>query len=150
MIDRARIKVVCFEDFIKSPKEKVSELCRFLGIDPLLMPKHAFNIHTHKAKIPKYQNLQARKNYLFRNWGSNFYKSSLPFQQPNEKEQISAIQKLIIKLHIMINPHLEIKKPTIDEETRKFLDQYFYHELKGIDELTGEKLLENWFPEKEY
>ncbi len=45
------------------------------------------------------------------------------------------------------NPLKPIKS-SISQESKEFLDNYFYEELKGIDELVGKEILSHWFPLK--
>lgn len=145
---KERIKVVCFENFINDPKSHIKDICNFVGVDSSLLPEEAYQIHTHKARIPKYEKLQAKKNYFFRSIGNNFYDDDLPFAAISVKKQISKFSWGIYKVHNLINPHLNIKKPGLNINTRNFLNKYFYRELDGINELTGQDLLGKWFSER--
>ncbi|MCP4551355.1 MAG: hypothetical protein GY834_04800 [Bacteroidetes bacterium] len=63
------------------------------------------------------------------------------------KETHPIIARVINKLHNKINSPIPITSK-INEETKIFLDNYFYKEMEGIDELVDKNILSKWFPKK--
>lgn len=146
-IPKERIKIVLFEDMIKSPELTIQEVCTFIGVDYKELPTDVLNTHSNKGKAPRNSKLIAKKNLLLRNFGNVHYSNSLPFKGPINTETKPLFARVINKLHNKINP----PKPIISgmkEETRVFLDNYFYEEMKGINDLVGRDILSQWFPQK--
>lgn len=146
-IPKDGIKVVLFEDLIKDTELTVKEICEFINVDWKEIPSAAFKKHSNKGLTPQRSSLQVKKNLILRNFGNSRYNNSLPFKVPNIKESNSFIARGINKIHNIINPKTLITSK-INEETKIFLDNYFYEEMKGINELVGKDILTTWFPQK--
>ncbi len=82
-----------------------------------------------------------------RNFGNINYNNKLPFSAPPAKESNPIFARIINKFHNKINPPVPIKF-NINEETKILLDNYFYEEIVGIDELVDKNILSKWFPDK--
>ena len=125
----------------------VKEICEFINIDYKEIPSDTLNIHSNKGLTPQNNSLHVKKNLILRNFGNSHYNNSLPFKGPNIKKSNSLTARGINKLHNIINPKTPLTSK-INEETKVFLDNYFYEELKGINELVDKDILTKWFPQK--
>ena len=136
-----KIKVILFEDLIKEPDQVLKNLSTFLNIDynffdSLKFPKS----HINKSYYPKYLNLCLAKNKIL-NIQNKLYKTDLPTRlNRKNKFYVSIVQNL----HKIINP-LKSEPVPIKQSTKKFLDDYFYEQLIGINELVGKDILSKWF-----
>lgn len=143
----SQIWVVLFEDFIRDPKNTVTRICDFLNLDTGKFDDKIFQLHTNKARLPKFIRLQIYYNRLYRVFGCFSKPGALPDSPLHENQEISWWGKVMEKTHRSINPLSRDSKPPLKESTRKFLDQYFFNNLQGIDELTDKDVLSWWFPE---
>jgi hypothetical protein len=146
-IPKSRIKVIIFENLVNDMENTLREICTFLNIKFEEFPKNVLNTHSNKARVPRNEILQIRRNLLLRNFGNSRYNNRLPFKPSKEENPIPLYAKLLNRLHSKINPHLPISPPKINQQTKLFLDEYFYRELLGIDELINQNALSQWFPD---
>ncbi len=145
LIPRERIKVILFEDLISNKVQVVKEVFDFLGLDFNELPANVLDMHSNKARLPKYISLQIKRNHFMRFFGNSHYLTSLP-NTPDAKVVAPSIWvKIFNSLHSRINPKMVKKTPSIHPATKAFLDQYFLGELEGIDELVEQDLLSKWF-----
>ena len=86
-------------------------------------------------------------NRFNRNLGKSRYSNSLPIKYQVENNSIGFKQKVLKKIHNKINPKSYKYKPTVNESTKKYLDDFFRKEMKGIDKLTNMNIYNEWFPE---
>ena len=142
-IPKERIKILLFEDLIKDSKKVLKTVCDFLEIDSNNIPKEAYNTHVNKSLYPKNLDLFLRFNSFRRKKRKSPYNKILPFKSLNNKRD-SLVYKLYFRINYLFNP-LTVSPEPIPEETKVFLDEYFYKELKGIDELVGKEILSKWF-----
>lgn len=146
-IPKERIKVILFEDLIQQPEATLQDVCNFIGVDYKELPADVFTTHSNKGMAPQNRQWHIKKNRLLRNFGNIHYNNKLPFKGPMGKESNPFLARVINKIHSKINP-LKPLKSSINAESKEFLDNYFYEELKGIDELVGKDILAQWFPQK--
>lgn len=146
-LPKDRIKVVLFEDLINSTETIVKEICEFINVDFKEIPSEAFKMYSNKGSTPRNSKLHAKKNMILRNLGNSQYQNNLPFTNPNINESNSLISSGLNKLHSIINPQAPITSK-IKKETKEFLDNFFFEELKGINELVDKDILTRWFPQK--
>ena len=139
------IKFVIFEEFLADKDKCVRELCDFLGIDFELLPEEAIDLHENAAMYPKFPRLQFLKNRLFPAAGNSSYIDIFELDRKTTLFKGLSISKVVDKIHRMINPLSVNKVSRIAPETRKFLDDYFYKELDGINELIEKDVLSIWF-----
>jgi hypothetical protein len=128
---------------IKDSKKVLKTVCDFLEIDSNNIPKEAYNTHVNKSLYPKNLDLFLRFNSFRRKKRKSPYNKILPFKSSNNKRD-SLVYKLYFRINYLFNP-LTVSPEPIPEETKVFLDEYFYKELKGIDELVGKEILSKWF-----
>lgn len=146
-IPDSQIKVVLFEDFIRDTQNTVEQICDFLEINADKFNEDAFDLHTNKARLPKFTQLQILHNRLHRVFGRFSKPNALPDSPLHNSHEISRWGKLLEKVHRSINPLSKDDKPPMKETTRAFLDDYYFNRLQGIDELSGKEILPKWFPE---
>ncbi|GER59692.1 sulfotransferase [Patiriisocius marinus] len=142
----SNIKVVLFEDLIKNFNEVTAEVCGFLGVDFNKIPKTYLEKHSNKSRMPKNYKLQLYKNSILRNYGNLHYLDQLPISYNVKAKPIPIIKKILNKIHKKVNPNIPESPPKINTETKQYLDQYFYNQLQGIDELLEKDVLKIWFP----
>lgn len=143
-IPNGRIKVILFEDLIKEPELTIKEISTFIGIDYNEFPEGVLEIHSNKGKAPRNRKLHINKNLLLRSFGNRRYNNALPFKGPPVKKANSIFARIINKLHDIINPPVPVTSK-IRNETKTLLDNYFYNELIGIDELVNKDITSKWF-----
>jgi hypothetical protein len=143
-IPAERIKVVLFEDLISNTRACISEVCEFIGVDPIKLEDQVFKTHSNKTKLPKSISFQLARNKLFRYYGNYRYSHFLP-SSPKFQKPIPVVHKALDKLHKKLNPHRSDHKFTIHESTKALLDDFFRTELIGIDELTKKTIYNKWF-----
>jgi hypothetical protein len=148
LLGKERVKVVVMEDFLARKREVLLGICQFLQIDFDKLPDNSFHTHSNKAALPKYPRLQAFRNRIFRNFGSNLYLKHLPNAPSVAQQRPNLFVKILDKVHSKINPHLPVPPPKMHTSTKQLLDDFFEKSLAGLDELTGEDILSKWFPNK--
>jgi len=144
-VPKEQVKIVIFEEFLVDKVKCVEDVCKFLGVDFELLPMRAIDLHENAAKYPKYPHLQFLKNRMFPSAGNSSY---VDIFESNTKVTLSeklSMSKIIDKAHRLINPLSVNKTARMIPETRKFLDDYFYKELDGINELLEKDVLSVWF-----
>ena len=139
-----RIKIVLFEDFIQDKKKCVNEICEFLGVDVNAIDSLTFETHSNKTKVPKYINLQLKRNRWLRRLGDYRYPNFLPVKS-KRKLKIPYWMRTVDHIHKVINPQRSTYTFKPREETRRFLDAYFRSELNGIDDLVKKDIFLKWF-----
>lgn len=148
-IPSERIKVLLFEDFVADTEKVVREVCDYIEIDFNEFPVNVLQTHANKAKLPANINLQIRKNHFMHNFGNTHYVNSLPNKPVGLANSNSSVAKIINAIHNKLNPQIVKKAPKIRDSTKAFLDEYFYQELEGINELINQDVLSKWFPDKQ-
>ena len=146
-IPKDRIKIILFEDFIQDQEKTINELCSFLNINFEEIPKEVLKTHSNKAKTPKKINLQIKRNRLMKDVLQSTYKNKLPFHTTDYNKTTPFLLKAFNKLHSKLNPNTTQKTPSINENTKLFLDNYFFNQLEGLDELINQDVLSKWFPD---
>jgi len=144
-LPRESIKVVLFEDLVINPRSVITEISEFIGIDINAFPKDVFELHSNKGTFPQNIDLQIKKNKLMRSFGNIRYVNSLPVKPNLPVKDHSLSTRVINKISRKINPMRKTDLPKINKGTKQFLDEYFYKELKGIDELVDKDILSRWF-----
>ena len=144
-IPKERIKVILFEELISIPRVVLREVSEFLGIDFEEFPEDVFDLHSNKGRLPNNLTLQIKKNQLMRSFGNMRYFNSLPIKPDFSERSNSLIFRIINFISHKINPLNRMRIPDMNEGTKNFLDNYFYQELHGLDELVGKDLLSKWF-----
>jgi len=142
-IKQTQVKVIVFEDFIANKEQTMMDICDFLGLDFSKLPQNALNIHANHSRIPRFINLHLLKSKFFRHTSNCRYLNH--FADSEHDQSISSCTSVFERFYRLINPLVRKKPVNINPETKKFLDEYFYKELKGLDELLGQDILSRWF-----
>lgn len=143
-----RIKIILFEDFIREPESYLREVCDFLEIDYAEFPEDVTKMYSNKGSAPLSINLQLRKNRLLKNLGNMNYSDQLPFKFSSKGlKWTKLINKAADRTLLKMGEITSSNYPKINKETKIFLDEYFYRELQGIDELLDQDVLSKWFPQ---
>ncbi len=139
-----RIKVFLFEDLITKTADVIREICGFLNINFDEFPANVMQTHANVAKLPLFGLFQRVKNYHMQGLGRAYYADLLP-NAPDYKRTRASVMRIVNAAHFFLNPQIRRKPPEINPGTKAFLDEYFYKELQGIDELVGTEILSRWF-----
>lgn len=140
-----QINILIFEDFIENVEERVKDTCSFLGIESGKIEKKYFEKHENKTFLPLSTTLQIRLNRLMRNVGNYRYIDKLPRNNAKSNRLHADMVRLISKVFRILNPQIVRRPAPMSKATRKFLDDYFYTQLEGLDEITGKEILSRWF-----
>lgn len=146
-IPKERIKVILFEDLVEDPELIIKEVSEFIGFDDNEFPADVFKTHSNQGRVPRNEKLHVKKNLVMRNFGNIKYSSNLPFAGPSVKTSTPLMARVINKVHSKINPAVPVTQK-INQETKVMLDDYFFKEMQGLDELLGKDVLSRWFPDK--
>ncbi len=65
-IPKERIKVILFEDLVKTPESTMKEVSTFLGVDYNEFPAGAFKTHSNKGRVPRNEKLHIKKISSFK------------------------------------------------------------------------------------
>jgi len=144
-IPKEQIKVILFEDFISNKESVLKEVCEFLDLDFNKLPKEALSLHENKARIPRFVSLHLFKTRLFRSKGNAQYLNHFLNVGSKLNVKRSLITRAFDFSYRLINPLVLKKTERINSNTKQFLDDYFYKELEGLDELLGKNILSKWF-----
>jgi hypothetical protein len=147
-ISQEDVKIIIFEEFLTNKHEVIREVCDHISVDYELLPKDSIDSHKNKGLIPRYPKIQVWKNRFLREEGNLNYYSKLPVKPdaPIAKSKTKEVMlKLINRLHNKLNPLSGGKPPIIKSSTKKFLDELFKKELKGINELLRKDVTSMWF-----
>jgi len=141
-IPKEQVKVILFEDFLENKIAVVKDTCNFLNIDFDKLPEKAIDLHENHSRIPKFVTLDLLKsrffNYRFTNANAEHFTNV-------KNSKTNRFTLLFSRLYRLVNP-LVLKKPkAINPSTKVFLDEYFYRELQGIDELLSQNIMSKWF-----
>jgi len=137
------IHVVIFEEFLSDKEKVIMSLIEFLDLDFNDLPRESLDIHSNKAVLPKYIKVQILKNRLVPEAGKWLYRKHFkPFSDLSPKKKF--VDRLIHNTNSAINPLIESKTPKIDEQSKRFLEDHFKNELKGINEILNKDVLKLW------
>lgn len=145
IIPNDRIMVVTFEEMINNTEKELKKICNFLELDYNLFEAEHLKIHSSKSKLPRWFKLQLYRNMYLKELAGIKYKYILPNKLDHK---VKYSHRLVNKSHNIINPMKIKKPPKMKEATRRFLDNFFYHELSGLNEIVGFDILNDWFPSK--
>lgn len=132
LFGRDRVKVVIFEDFISSPLKTLKEVCRFLEVDPSLLPS---NIKRHN---PGTETIFPFINEFLT--GDSTMKEFLKFLLPLDLRRLWAR-----KLRDNWNVSSSDIKVDFTEEEKNELRKKFVGDVKKVERLLGLDL-SSWLP----
>lgn len=141
-LPKEQIKVVLFEDFLVNKEDVIENVCDFLAVDYKKLPSKALELHENHSLIPRFVHLHLFKCRLFRGFTKNKYNEHFNINSVEVKKTWFDVSE---RLYHIINPLICKKPKKIHPKTKAFLDNYFYRELQGIDELLQQDVLSKWF-----
>ncbi|WDE13278.1 sulfotransferase family protein [Thalassomonas haliotis] len=144
-IPQEQVKVIVFEDFLADKQAVLMQLCTFLKADYRRLPADALGIHANSGRLPMFPAIELMKNRLFRDGGNQGYHQRFSCDLTAGNTRKITFSKLVNKAHRLVNPLVVKKAPKIHPQTKAFLDDYFYRELQGLNELLGRDILAKWF-----
>lgn len=136
------MKFIIFEEFIKDLQGVVDEICKFLGLDSSV---DVSKVETHKnpTKVPRSIKLQILYNHIFRTHRlvTQAFGSHLPnIPQVEPKRFWRKMDKLIYKFGFTDKKSY----PPLRQKTRRFLEEIFSKENRGLSKLIGKNIKEYW------
>jgi hypothetical protein len=134
-------KFVIFESFIQNPQSIVDEVCEFLG---LKWSVEVNNLDTHRNRVivPRSIGLQLVRNRIFRKVAAQvFLNSYLPNMTSNKT---STLLTMVSKMIRRANAARGKSYPPMKQRTRRFLEELFAKENRGLSELIGVSVQDYW------
>ena len=134
-----------FEDLAADLRSVTARTCNFLGIDFEAIPSSAFHSHAKRSSGFRSYRFQLAKNRFFQASAQNRYATSVPLKgakHAGPRAKTTDYANLALR---RANQTTSGSPPQINPGTKKFLDEYFSVQLRGIDELTNERLYDKWF-----
>lgn len=145
-IDKSNVHFVVLEDFLDNRVERIGELSRFIGIDPSLFPPSAASTHANSAMVPKNLSMRLLFNRLVGAKSENKYALDMPhLKHAGAPLHSNNFTQILTKVHGKLNPLTSRRPPDMNPETRRFLDNVFLRENKGLSELIGIDTEQLWF-----
>ncbi|MEM6522304.1 MAG: sulfotransferase [Bacteroidota bacterium] len=142
LFKKERIHIVLFEDLINDSKVVIDGIIDFLSLDKNKFDYANLNIHSNKTKEPYSLQLQLFKNKIFSNYAKFSYKDSLPIMTSRNGIYVYDFFERLYRKTFFKSRNRNLR---ISDATKSFLDNFFYDNLKGIDQLTGRSIIEKWF-----
>lgn len=141
---RDHIKVIVFEEFIKSQKEKSEELFQFLNIKN--SAKIDFNIRENVGnRVPRgIWSIKATRFWMDKIWVNLFLKR-IPFVSYSFCRFME--KNLYWKVFFGLLTKQEENIRPMEEETKRILEKYFNEEKKFIENYLSIDLSDLWFRE---
>jgi hypothetical protein len=139
---REQIKVIIFEDFIKSVQEKINEVCQFLQLNQSL-DVSSVETHQNSALLPGNLQLHLLFNNLFKTRvsGRKYQISHLPNADIiNQNKPLEWLTTCFNQLNLTSNKPY----PTMNLDTRKFLEELFAKENRGLSQLIDFPVEQFW------
>lgn len=137
LFPRSQIKFVMFEEFVKNMPRIVTEVCEFLGAD---VPEDVekVNSHANQSRLPRSIPWRLWENRVFRVAAGRLYLERVQGGDPGP-EFVESNQSLWCRtakrVLRIINPLTPKRPPPMKAETRRFLDDLFKRENRGLSEL---------------
>jgi hypothetical protein len=142
-ITAEKMMFIPFEKFINSMDEVIRKVLQFIGADLQKLLLESVETHRNKALYPRSLALQLVSNKLSGSTRAAYYRRHLPYIKSDKKIR-SFYSKALNRIH-QFNLTENKKKPAMNRETRKVLDQYFRNCNEGLNELTGQEMDTHWY-----
>lgn len=137
----SQIRIVLFEEFIRSPIPIARGLCEFLGVDPEKVPTSA-QPHSNPGAVPRFLRLHLWRNFLLRELIGRRYVNMLPDMPP--ARPVHPMHRLAASVFSRINPIVNSDPPKMSDQTREFLTKYYRRANAGLEGLIGKDLKAHW------
>lgn len=137
----ANLKFMIFESFIINVQDTVDEICHWLGLESSV---DTARLETRKnpAILPRNLKLQIAHNRMFRKFAAERYISSHLPDMPRGKSNM--FLRAMSYAFRKINLTTQQRYPPMNPGTKRFLQELFGKENRGLSELIGEDLQEYW------
>lgn len=145
-IPRERVFFFVLEEFLGDPRGVAGRLADYLGLAPDGFFEDALRTHANPGRIPRSVGLQTLKNRVFRSLGNNRYAGRLPLRD-DFGSRVPLLCRLFDRAFRVLNPLGRRPKPKMAPDTRRFLDDFFRREMRGLDQLVGREVESLWFEE---
>ena len=140
--DLSQIKIIIFEEFVQNTQSVIDEVCEFIGLqDSIDVGK--INTHTNKALVPRNVSFQLAINRLLKTAisGHKYLSYHLPNPDPSfHPKFFTRLNSLFQELNLSQN----IDYPSMDLETKIFLEKYFSKENIGLSNLIQTSVEKYW------
>ncbi|UCD43245.1 MAG: sulfotransferase [Chloroflexota bacterium] len=143
--DRENIYFIIFEDFIQNIQRVVDEVCKFLNVSTNSIDIRQTKTHYNPTRLPRYPNLQIFRNRIMKISTHPTYFSHLVDIPDDGEFNNKRLLRVLDKLHQKINPHNEENPPSMNPATRNFLNEYFFRENYGLDNLINRDTNSYWY-----
>ncbi len=136
----SQLKFVIFERFVRDPQTVANELAEFLDLSCGL-DLSTTKTQRNAAQMPRFFRLQLAYNRLFPQLATAHYvRKHLPgAARPAHKGLLLTMDKWFKRLNVVQKPY-----PTMRTRTRAFLESFYARENRGLSELIGTNVSEEW------
>jgi hypothetical protein len=138
----SQIKVVIFEDFIQNTQLVIDEVCKFIGLQESIKIDK-LKTHTNQALVPRNYLLQLFVNTVLKTRISG--RKYLSYHLPNSNQRLHP--KTLSNVNLILQKvNFTQKKPypSMNTDTRYFLEQYFSKENQGLSDLIKIPVEDHW------
>lgn len=140
-VDRERVKVVVFEEFVADQKPVLDSVLRYLGIagasENMLRRQHS-----NRGTVPRSLQLALWKNRLLRDLYGRQYRGRAP--RLPAAERLPSATRAALAFFRLINPEHGHQPPPMKAETREFLSRFLLDRNAGLPDLLGMDLARYW------
>lgn len=116
--DGEQVKVLLFDDLLRNPNELLMQIARHIGVDPQFFAE----LNVSEAKNPYYVPKFSLVRWAQTHGVTRFMPRSL----------VLSVRPLFFNM----------KKPPLDQESRRFLQELYAPEVSGLEDLLGRRLPE--------
>jgi hypothetical protein len=126
------ILIIFFEQLKENPVVVIKKICNFSGINEDFYNDYAFKIHN-----PTYNIRYPLLNRIYKE--VSFHLRKTFFKMDNIRNLFKNIKTNLDSIYFRINTEQNSKNIAIDDETMKFLKDYYREDIKKLEDLTGMK-----------
>lgn len=126
------ILIIFFEQLKENPIVVMKKICNFSGINEDFYNNYDFKVHN-----PTYNIRYPLLNRIYKE--VSFYLRKTFFKRDNIRNLFKNIKTNLDSIYLRINTERNSKNIEIDDETMKFLLDYYREDIQKLEDLTGIK-----------
>ena len=132
IFDSNYILIIFFEQLKENPIMVMKKICNFSGINEDFYNNYDFEVHN-----PTYNIRYPLLNRIYKE--VSFYLRRIFFKRDNIRNLFKNIKTNLDSIYLRINTEQNSKNIAIDDETMKFLRDYYREDIQKLENLTGIK-----------
>jgi hypothetical protein len=143
---REQVHFVLLEELVKEPERILTEVCAFLGV-PGKLPPEALTMHANRGDAPRSPWLARLRNRILWRRDTRSFFGRLPGPPEHAESWFSrGPLRWLDRLHRKFNNSVK-RPPPMKPGTRRFLNQLFQRENRGLSALIGKDVERWWYRE---